>query len=158
MDREAVISRLQSVIQSKSQPVETAPVEVVQDVPLIPELPALCNDPSRQVADVRLITRAVSEGWIVAEEILQKLPVSMANMALDVNNDPEIRLAATNTVIAMVNSNQKNKPSVQRVKHSHKVVGVSIEPVTEENLAERKRVLADRLAQLRDDAGGSGAG
>ncbi len=113
-------------------------------------------DPAHAARDCRVVTTAVRRGYPIPLEAMQKI-VDVVVELLD-DADPRVQVAAGRLFIAMHGQNQKDKPAVKRVKHVHQLQQQPNEPVTEHNLDERKRFLADRLAALGNNAGGSGAG
>jgi hypothetical protein len=106
-------------------------------------------DPKRAVRDCSLINRAVTNGWNIPAEIMEELPQLLANVAR--NGDARAKVAAARVLVAMAQQNQKAKPApVKRIKHVH-----TLKPITENSVEEHKRILAQRIAGLSNNAGGS---
>lgn len=100
--------------------------------------------------DIQLVTKAIKSGWQIPPAAMFQLPELMLNIATS-SKDPRVQIAATNALMAMNGQNIKTKPLKHR--HTHKVLG----PITEQNFDARRDSINSRLAQLRDNAGGTPA-
>lgn len=114
--------------------------------------PTLFSNPSHRTSDLNSVNRALKNGWNIPQEVMDALPLVMASVMA--SGDHRAKVAAGRVLVSMHAQNQKEKPVRPRtVKHIH-----TLEPVTEHNIDERRRILDARLASISQDAGGDGAG
>lgn len=81
-------------------PPEPTPAPVAAPVPL-PLPAALDEPPARQKAALRLLQRAVSEGWQIPEAVWGAAPRICTRILADENATPRDRLRATEVLAAM---------------------------------------------------------
>ena len=83
----------------RKKPAPTAPIEPVQ---VTPALPAIVDEPPQRMKEsLRLLQRAVSEGWQIPEAVWGAAPRICTRILADENATPRDRLRATEVLAAM---------------------------------------------------------
>ena len=83
----------------RKKPAPTAPIEPVQATP---PLPAIVDEPPQRMKEsLRLLQRAVSEGWQIPEAVWGAAPRICTRILADENATPRDRLRATEVLAAM---------------------------------------------------------
>ena len=85
--------------RKRIKPKPTAPIEPVQ---VTPPLPAIVDEPPQRMKEsLRLLQRAVSEGWQIPEAVWGAAPRICTRILADENATPRDRLRATEVLAAM---------------------------------------------------------
>lgn len=105
----------------------------------------LLSDPKHVRGDLRTIESALKRGWEIPDAVFESLPKIVAQILLKGSNREKI--AAGRLLAVLHKQNNADQPVVQHHQHVHAHVPV---PVTVDNIDERKRELAARIARLRD--------
>ena len=99
----------------------------------------ILTDPHHVKADARMVAMAIKRGWKIPDSILDSLPSVLVKLVVT-SDDDRTRLGAAKVLVAMKAQNDKTAPQPTRnVRHVH-----TVEPITESNFAERKRLLIER--------------
>ena len=111
----------------------------------------LLTEPGQLTPDLRLIQRAVREGWKIPEGLLKALPAAMGQIVLQQNEakthfsyKPRERIQAARVLALLHGQNQRDDPAVQRHEHAHFLA-----------IERRKQRLLERLNREGDDRGGA---
>ena len=106
--------------------------------------PIVIIDSDRPRSDLRLVERAIRNGWNIPAAIMEKLPLIISNLVTK-SDDERIKISASRVLVAMFGQNQNEQPVVNHVEHHHEIVRVEGETIDE-----RRDRIKRRLSRLRD--------
>ena len=102
----------------------------------------LLTDSRHTRSDLRLLERAVKNGWDIPEALLSALPKIAGSLAL--NGAPRERIRAMEVLIKMKAQNEQLQPQpVQQVQHTHVH---ELGPVTADNIEQHRQLRLARIA------------
>jgi hypothetical protein len=123
---------------------EVAPAPLAAPSP--PPLPAALDEPpARQKAALRLLQRAVSEGWEIPESVWKAAPGICTRILADASVHPRDRLRATEVLAAMARDKINAAIALDKIERLESGTATDRIVVTPELQARAERIIAKRL-------------
>jgi hypothetical protein len=95
--------------------------------------------------DLRMVERAIKNGWDIPESLLEALPKIAANLALTGN--PREKISAMRVILAMKEQNDRPEPNQQTTINVGVNVDNRIDDQRAKTLAIAERIRASKLLQ-----------
>ena len=107
--------------------------------------PVLDEPPARQKAALRLLQRAVSEGWEIPESVWKAAPGICTRILADPSVQPRDRLRATEVLAAMARDKINAAIALDKIERLESGTATDRIVVTPELQARAERIIAKRL-------------
>lgn len=116
-----------------------------EPTPPAPIPPVLAEPPARQKAALRLLQRAVSEGWQIPDALWRAAPAMCARIMVDDQSDSRDRLRAAEVLAAMARDKVNAAIALDKIERLESGTATDRIVVTPELQARAERIIAKRL-------------
>ena len=134
-------------IQSKPEAMEAV------DLTPVPEVPVVGEPPQRRRSALRLLQRAIENGWAIPDEVMKQAPEVCASILNDSMSQPRDRLRAAEVLAAMARDKVNTAIALDKIERLEDGEATERVVISPEIQARAREIIARRLGPKPDAAG-----
>lgn len=130
-------------IQSKPEATEAV------DLTPVPAVPVVGEPPQRRRSALRLLQRAIENGWAIPDEVMKQAPEVCASILNDSMSQPRDRLRAAEVLAAMARDKVNTAIALDKIERLEDGEATERVVISPEIQARAREIIARRLGNAR---------